>query len=121
MTVVPLWRIAHGRAGDKGDILNISVIGYRAEDFAAIRREVTPERVAALFAPRKPRSVKVHVLERLGALNIVIDGALEGGVNRSLSLDRHGKTLSMRLLDLSISLADGPERTAAAAMKQGGN
>ena len=47
---VPLHRLAHARAGDKGDRLNVSVIAYRAEDYALLKSLVTAERVAALFA-----------------------------------------------------------------------
>ena len=36
-------------------------------------------------------------------MNFVIDDALEGGVNGSLSLDGHGKSLSFMLLgDLTV-------------------
>ena len=35
-------------------------------------------------------------------MNFVIEGALDGGVNRSLYLDRHGKTLSSLLFDSTI-------------------
>ena len=37
-------------------------------------------------------------LPNLKALNFVIQSALGGGVNSSLRLDRHGKTLSSHLL-----------------------
>ena len=37
--------IAHTRSGDKGDISNISVIAYRAEDFDLLRQAVTPQAV----------------------------------------------------------------------------
>src|SRR6185436_14358473 len=43
---VPLHRLAHGRAGDKGDTLNVSVIAYRPEDFRLLLDQVTEERVA---------------------------------------------------------------------------
>jgi hypothetical protein len=36
-------------------------------------------------------------------MNFVLDGALEGGVNRSLNLDGHGKAASFRLLSLTVS------------------
>ena len=38
-TRVPLHRLAHGRAGDKGDTVNVSVIAYRPEDFPLFARE----------------------------------------------------------------------------------
>ena len=101
---VPLYRAAHGRTGDKGNRSNISVIAYRAEDFAALVEQVTEERVAALFAHRRPTHVKRYLLPKLAAMNFVIDDVLDGGVNGSLNLDAHGKSLVFLLLDLPISI-----------------
>ena len=101
-TVVPLHRIAHARAGDKGNRLNIALFPYRAECFGLLVEKVTEASVAQQFAHRRPTAVSRYVLPRLHALNFVIDGVLEGGVNSSLCLDRHGKSLSYLLLDLAI-------------------
>lgn len=112
---VALREIAHGRTGDKGNRSNISVIAYRAEDFAALVREVTEERVAALFVHRRPTRVKRYLLPKLAAMNFVIDDVLDGGVNGSLNLDTHGKSLAFLLLDLPITLESPvhrqPEKT----------
>ena len=102
MTAVALHRIAHGRTGDKGDRSNISVIALRPELYDVLAAQVTEERVAAAFAHRRPTSVKRYLLPRLGAMNFVIDGVLDGGVNDALNLDTHGKALSFLLLDLRI-------------------
>ena len=105
--VLPLHALAHGRAGDKGDRLNISVIAFDPADYPLLSEQVTAERVAALFADRTPSAVLRYELPRLAAFNFVLDGVLEGGVNRSLNLDSHGKTLSYRLLDLPIEVPAG--------------
>lgn len=94
----PLHDIAHGRAGDKGDTSNVSVIAYRAEDWPQIEAEVTAEKVEALFSRFGPVKVRRYTLANLHALNFVIENALGGGVNASLAIDRHGKTLSSFLL-----------------------
>jgi len=99
---VPLHRIAHGRAGDKGDRLNVSVIAYRQEHYPLIREQVSAERVHALFAHRGASKVVRHELPRLWALNFVIDDVLEGGVNDALNLDGHGKSNSFLLLSLTV-------------------
>ena len=105
---VALYDLAHARSGDKGERLNIGLFAYRPEHYETIRRQVTPERVRRLFAHRGARDVVIHPLPKLHALNIVIDGVLEGGVNGSLNLDGHGKTQSFRLLTLEIDLpSDG--------------
>ena len=69
---LPLHAIAHGRAGDKGNRSNISVIAYRPEAWPALLEQVTEARVLETFRPL--------------------------GVNASLAIDRHGKALSYRLL-----------------------
>ena len=99
---VPLHRVAHARAGDKGNRLNVSVIPYREDAYPLLVAQVTPERVHALFAHRGATAVRRYELPLLPALNFVIDDVLEGGVNGSLNLDGHGKTQSFRLLSLSV-------------------
>lgn len=94
--------IAHSRAGDKGDISNLSLIAYRADDYALIERHVTAERVRLHFAGIVHGEVTRYLLPQLGAINFVMHKALGGGVTRSLSLDAHGKSLSSLLLDMAL-------------------
>jgi hypothetical protein len=101
---IQLHRIAHGRAGDKGDSVNISVIAYRPEFFPVLVEQVTEERVREIFRDRSPSAVRRYVLPRLASLNFVLDGVLDGGVNDSLNLDTHGKTLAFLLLSLEIDV-----------------
>lgn len=102
MTEIALHEIAHARTGDKGNRLNVSVIAYRAEDYPVLVEQVTAERVKALFAGRGAGHVRRYELPLLKALNFVIDDVLEGGVNGSLNLDGHGKSLSFLVLTLRI-------------------
>ena len=108
---VALHRIAHGRTGDKGDRSNISVIAYGPELWDVLVAQVTEARVAELFAHRKPQAVKRYLLPKLGAMNFVLDGVLDGGVNGSLNLDTHGKTLAFLLLELQVDVPASLERT----------
>lgn len=101
-----LREIAHSRTGDKGNISNISVIAFCHEDFAFLCEYVTTERVKAQFAGIATGDVMRYELPNLAALNFVIDGALGGGVTRSLALDAHGKSLSSLLLDLEMPARD---------------
>jgi len=98
--------IAHSRTGDKGNVCNISVIAYRADDYALLREAVTAEQVKAHFAGVVHGEVIRYELPGIAALNFVLKDALCGGVTRSLALDAHGKSLSSRLLDLDITPAD---------------
>jgi hypothetical protein len=102
-----LGDIAHLRTGDKGDISQISVIAYDAGDYALLSREVTVGRVLAHLAMLPIRCARRYELPELGALNFVLEGALSGGVTRSLALDAHGKALGAQLLDLPLGGASG--------------
>lgn len=100
---IPLHRLAHGRAGDKGDTANISVIAYREEFFPLLLEQVTEERVREAFRHRNPTAVRRYLLPKLGAMNFVLENMLDGGVNDSLNLDSHGKTLAFLLLSLEVA------------------
>ena len=100
--VVPLGRVAHSRTGDKGDRSNISLIAWHASLYPLLVEQVTEAVVAAHFAHRQPAQVSRHLLPRLHAMNFVLDGVLDGGVNDALNLDSHGKALSFHLLDLQL-------------------
>jgi hypothetical protein len=101
---VPLHRAAHGRTGDKGDRSNISVIAWHPALYELIVGQVTEEAVAREFEHRCPSRVTRHLLPRLGAMNIVLDDVLDGGVNDALNLDSHGKALAFLLLDLPLQV-----------------
>ena len=100
--------IAHSRTGDKGDTSNISVIAYSQKDYPIIVREVTADRVRRHFAGLVTDEVVRYELPQLGALNLVMKGALRGGVTRSLALDAHGKCLGSAILDLEIGDGSDP-------------
>jgi hypothetical protein len=97
-----LYELAHGRTGDKGNRINISLIAYREQDFPLLVEQVTEERVAAWFGHRHPTAVKRYLLPKLAAMNFVLDDVLDGGVNDSLNLDMHGKALSFHLLAMKV-------------------
>jgi hypothetical protein len=103
---VELHRLAHGRTGDKGDRSNISVIALRPALYDVLVAQVTEDRVAGLFRHRRPSAVKRYLLPRLAAMNFVIDGVLDGGVNGALNLDAHGKTLAFLLLEMPIEVPE---------------
>lgn len=103
---VPLRELAHGRTGDKGNRANVSVIARRPEHWEAIVAQVTEEAIARAFAHRAPTRVTRYVLPNLHALNFVLDGVLDGGVNDSLNLDSHGKSLAFLVLDLPVEMPE---------------
>ena len=98
-----LHEVAHARAGDKGNRLNIALVAYHAELWPLLD-QVTEARVLALFAHRGATAARRYPVPGLLAVNFVIDDVLEGGVNASLNLDMHGKTHSFRLLSLEVDV-----------------
>ena len=102
LVTVPLHRVAHGRAGDKGNRLNVSVIPYDSGAYGLILQQLTEKRVLEVYAHRGATGVKRYELPLLPALNFVIEDVLEGGVNGSLNLDGHGKSNSFLLLGMPV-------------------
>jgi len=101
---VPLYRLAHSRSGDKGDISNLSLIAWDPDCYAVLADQVTEARVAEWFAYRRPTRVTRYLIPSLHAMNFVLEGVLDGGVNDALNLDTHGKSLSFHLLDLRVDV-----------------
>ncbi len=101
---VPLHCVAHARSGDKGNRLNIALVCRDLALYEPLAEQLTVTRVAEIFASRRPSSVARYDLPKLSAFNFVLDDVLEGGVNASLGLDGHGKSLSFLLLAATVSL-----------------
>lgn len=101
--------IAQARAGDKGNTSNISVWAYEPADYEVLKRSLTPERLKRAFPQLVRGAVERYELDHLHGLNFVLHDALEGGVNRSLNLDSHGKSFSYLILGLEIEEAAGPQ------------
>ena len=101
---IPLRCLAHTRSGDKGDISNIAVFAYHPDFHPLLREQLTVERVVARYGALIKGRVTRYEAENLLAFNFVCEGALGGGVSRSLYLDNYGKALSSALLDVAIAL-----------------
>ena len=99
-----LRELAHARSGDKGDINNIGVIAYEPHYYPLIRQWLTPERVKAHFGSLVKGAVTRYELPLVHALNFVLEGALGGGVTRSLSIDPHGKSYSALILTIPVEV-----------------
>jgi hypothetical protein len=97
-----LHDIAIARSGDKGNRATLSVIALDPAHYPLIERVLSAERVQAHYRGTVQGAVQRYTLSHLGAVHFVMDGALGGGVTRSLALDAHGKTLSAAILDLTL-------------------
>ena len=102
MRSVPLFFVAHSRAGDKANALTMSLIPYQQDDYAVIEQQVTVEAVIKHFDLPGPSKVFRYSLPRLAAFNFVFEDVLDGGVNDSMLLDRHGKSRSSFFLTMDI-------------------
>ncbi|KAI0493596.1 hypothetical protein KFK09_023715 [Dendrobium nobile] len=120
---IPLYQVAHSRAGDKGNDLNFSIIPHFPGDIVKLRPIITPEWVKGVvsslldFSPfsismaTKQRSdelelvtVEIYEARGINSLNVVVRNVLDGGVNCSRRIDRHGKTVSDLILCQEVVL-----------------
>jgi hypothetical protein len=97
-----LHDIAHARSGDKGDTLTLSIFAHRPEDYARLLAAATVERMSAHLSGIVRGEITRFELPRLNGVHFVCRQALRGGVNTSLALDSHGKTLSYAALSLPL-------------------
>ena len=103
---VLLREIAHARAGDKGNISSVAVFPYDPAHYGVLKAQLTTERLKAAYGNLLRGPVERYEVDGLPALNFVMHGALEGGVNTSLNLDAHGKSWSYLLLSLEVDIGE---------------
>jgi len=101
-----LQHAAHCRAGDKGNTSNISVIAYLPELYPYLKQQLTADRFKSHYAGVVTGKVTRYDVDGLQALNFVAEGALGGGVSRSLCLDNYGKSLSAKVLSFELEIPD---------------
>lgn len=97
-----LREIALARSGDKGDIVNVTVIPYRKEDWPFLQKRLTVDVVKDVFGDLVTGEVVRYELPGIRALNFVLRGALSGGVSSSLRLDIHGKSYQSIMLEAEL-------------------
>jgi len=90
--------IALARSGDKGDVVNVTVIPYREDDYSMLLETL----VKRTFGDLVEGEVTRYELPGIHALNFVLRGALGGGVSASLRLDIHGKSFQSIMLETEI-------------------
>jgi hypothetical protein len=90
--------IAAGRAGDKGDQLDLTVVAYDQAGYDALARGLTAERVAGILHRVVPGPVVRYDVPGLYALKFVAPEALPGGVHASLRAGLHWQKSAIFLL-----------------------
>jgi len=117
---VKLREIAHSRAGEKGDTVNISVIAYREEDYDLIEKQVTVDRMRDLYGPITKGEIRRYEVPGIGALNFVLEGALGGGRSRNLAFEESGKALSSLVLTMDVEVPNTFIKRSEAVRIRGG-
>ena len=98
-----LYDLAYGRAGDKGNIANVSVIARGSVAYAELKARASAARVTAHLGTLVGGRVERFELDNIEALNFVLHDALDGGATRSLRLDALGKSLAGAVLYMPVN------------------
>ena len=110
---VPLFDVAWGRSGDKGNRFNVGVIARRPELLPWIRRSLSPEAVARHMAhvfdgPWDPNRDAVPVdrfdLPGIHALNFLFHQSLGGGGMGSMRVDPLAKGMAQQVLEMEVEV-----------------
>lgn len=99
-----LYELAHSRAGDKGNILMLSLIPYEEKDYEWLREKVTADAVKEHLTGIVDSEIIRYEVPNIAAFQFVCQEALLGGVTTSLGMDTHGKSLSTALLEMEIDM-----------------
>lgn len=116
MKTVQLRELAHIRAGEKIDLLNIGIIAYQEEDYPIIKEQLTAERLAAIYAPISYGTTVRYELPNVYALNFVFDGILSGGRTRTLAFEESGRNLACLLFEEELEVPDDYARIMAQSL-----
>jgi hypothetical protein len=105
---VTIGDVAHGRSGDKGNLLNLGVVADDEAAYERLREQLTEAFVARQFDGLVDGSVTRYELPNLHALNFLCEDALDGGGQVSLRFDTQGKTYAAALLECRLPPMEGP-------------
>lgn len=103
MNVQQLKDICYIRSGDKGDICTAGLIAKSPEAYPLLLKSVTPAKVRELYGEWVQGEVHLYPMDNIGALVVVMEGALGGGATRTLRLDQTGKSMGHALLRLPVA------------------
>ncbi len=106
MKKIPLYAMAHGRSGDKGDGSNVGVMAYDERGYEIMKAWLTTERVKAHFGSIVRGGVDRYEMPNILGLNFILHDSLGGGGSESLKNDAQGKTHAMALLRIEIEVPD---------------
>ncbi|MFM7028241.1 MAG: acyclic terpene utilization AtuA family protein [Chakrabartia sp.] len=103
-TATTLEALAFARSGEKGETINVGVIARNPAHLPALKRALTEQALRDWLPDLGDFRVTVYDLPGPAALNIVMDGALPGGLNASQRFDPAAKTIAQRLMRFPVAL-----------------
>jgi hypothetical protein len=98
--------VAFTRAGDKGDISDVTLFAPSAEVYELLASQVTAERVKELYGALVLGEVTRYEVPNVFALKFVMERALGGGGPSSLRADNLGKAMGGPLLRMEVHIPD---------------
>lgn len=106
--MIRIGDLATGRAGDKGDVLDLTLVARDDEAYARLEAARGADAVRELLNRVVPGPVRRYELPGLRALKYVLPEALAGGVYASLRPGLHWQKAAIwLLLDARIDDAGG--------------
>ncbi len=107
MTIVRVGELATGRAGDKGNVLDLTLVARDDASYTQLARVLDAEYVRTALNRVVPGPVLRYEIPGLRALKYVAPEALSGGVYASLRPGLHWQKAAIwLLLDLNIEAGD---------------
>ena len=102
--------LATGRAGDKGNVLDLTLVARDDAAYALLAQQLTAESVREALNRVVPGPVQRYEIPGLRALKYVAPEALAGGVYATLRPGLHWQKAAIwLLLDLDIDAAGPPQ------------
>jgi len=101
---VKLGEIAHGRSGDKGDMVNIGLICHEKQWLPLLESIITPELLSQWFSGWSEGPFEVYSVPGIGAVNCLIHKVLQGGGTVARRLDAQGKALGQIVLESEVGI-----------------
>lgn len=96
--------IAIGRSGDKGSVLDLTLVAMDEQAYTLLATQLTAEAAQTAIAKVMPGTVRRYDVPALRALKYVVDDALPGGVYATLHAGLHWQKAAIWvLLDLELS------------------
>ena len=97
-----LESVAFARSGEKGETINVAVIARRREHLPALRAALTPAALRGWLPDLGAFETTIYDVPGCNALNLVLEGALPGGLNASQRLDPAAKSIAQRLMRFPV-------------------